>query len=143
MSSGKFQTPEEIRKLFEKRVYRDYVRTESLNEDLFAFLSSHADRLQFQDRLTVPGELTVGVRRRNTSVKVPGLTPDVVSPELRALVRQRDWLIYEMFGYDAHPKGRPPNCMVNANTSDDVAAPSFRDARREKRRSRRARNQAD
>lgn len=138
MRSGKFQTPDEIRSLFEKRVYREYVRTENLDEDLFAFLKYYRDRLRFRRPLTTVQELTAQTRRKNKSIKVEGLSPDTVSPELRALVRERDWLIYEMFGYDRDPKGRPPNCLTQLSNAEDPPEPqTLREMRRERRQQRR------
>jgi len=44
---------------------------------------------------------------RNASQKISGLTRERVSPALLDRVREREWLIYETFGYDENPKGIP------------------------------------
>ena len=113
MRSGKFQGREGVRELFQRRVYEDYVRTENLGGDLFAFLNHCSGRLKFRLPLTTPEDLIALVPVRNASRKVPDLTPQSVSPELRQLVREREWLLYEAFGYDVDPKGRPPRLLAS------------------------------
>jgi hypothetical protein len=108
MAKDKYREPDQIRALFGKRIYDDYVRVENLNGDLFAFLEANASRLRLRHPLTTVADMIAHLPVRNASRKVPGLVPQNVSPALRQLVREREWLLYEVFGYDADPMGRPP-----------------------------------
>jgi hypothetical protein len=111
----KIGNPEEIRSLFmKKHIFDEYVRTENLIGDLFAFLRRHSGRLRLRHQLTTAEELAATVRTRNTSKKIPGLSPETVSPALKKRVREREWLFYEVFGYDTDPNGRPPECVLMA-----------------------------
>ncbi len=114
MGKGKFQNRDDVRRLFQRRVYEDYVRTENLGGDLFAFLNHYSSRLKLREPLTTPEDLIALVPVRNASKKVPGLSPQSVSPELRQLVRDREWLLYEAFGYDTDQNGRPPRLLSSS-----------------------------
>ena len=114
----KIRKPEDIRDYFEKKhVFDDYVRTEHLIGDLFAYLQRHSARLRLRRPLTNIEEFSAIARTRNTSTKIPGLTPSVVSPQLQKRVREREWLFYEAFGYDTDPKGRPPESVRLAESA--------------------------
>jgi hypothetical protein len=101
----------------QNRIYSYYVRTEELVNDLFTVLTSCADRVKLKDPLTTPEELRARIPRKNVGAKIEGLTSDAVSEELRARVREYEWLIYETFGYDDHAKGRSPP-LSPPSTSD-------------------------
>jgi hypothetical protein len=133
MRKNKFQEPEQIRELFGKRLYEDYVRLENLSGDLFAFLSRHSARLRLRHPLTTAEDLTARIPVKNLSAKISGLRPETVSPELRQRVREREWLFYEAFGYDADTKGRPPKCLL----PEIRAETPMRTARKEEKRARR------
>jgi hypothetical protein len=106
------RNPESIRDLFAKRhIFADYVRTENLGGDLYAFLRHHAHRLRFRAPLTTAEDLIARIPVKNASDKTDGLSVETVPHDLRQRVREREWLLYEAFGYDVHPKGRPPECL--------------------------------
>jgi hypothetical protein len=92
----------------QNRIYSYYVRTEELVDDLFTVLTICADRVKLKDPVTTPEDLRSRIPRKNVGAKIEGLTSDAVSEELRARVREYEWLIYQTFGYDDHAKGRPP-----------------------------------
>jgi hypothetical protein len=108
MAKDKFREPDQIRTLFGKRIYDDYVRVENLGGDLFRFLAANASRLRLRHPLTTAEDMIARIPVKNVSRKIADLVPENVSPGLRQLVREREWLFYEVFGYDADPKGRPP-----------------------------------
>jgi hypothetical protein len=93
---------------YENRIYDYYVRTEELANDLFAMLTGHADRVKLKDPLTTLDDLRARIPRKNAGTKIDGLTSDAVSAELRARVREYEWLLYETFGYDEGTNGNPP-----------------------------------
>lgn len=109
MAKDKFREPDQIRKLFGKRIYDDYVRVENLGGDLFAFLAGNASRLRLRRPLTTAQDLIARIPVKNASRKISGLVPENVSPGLQRRVREREWLFYEAFGYDADLMGRPPS----------------------------------
>ncbi|HVU19569.1 MAG TPA: hypothetical protein VHE09_02485 [Rhizomicrobium sp.] len=111
MQKPKYREREQLRKLLARHLYVDHVRLENLGGDLFAFLKCHSARLHFRRPLTTPEALTAQIPVRNPSPKIAGLIPERVSPELRQRVREREWLFYEAFGYDADASGRPPKCL--------------------------------
>jgi hypothetical protein len=90
------------------RIYDHYVRTEELADDFFHVLTSCSERVKLNFPLTTPEDLRARIPRKNIGAKIEGLTSDAVSEELRARVREYEWLIYETFGYDENAKGRPP-----------------------------------
>lgn len=108
MGKDRFREPSQIRRLFGKRIYDDYVRVENLGGDLFAFLAGNACRLRLRRPLTTAEDLIARIPVKNASRKVPGLIAENISPGLRRRVREREWLFYEAFGYDAGSMGRPP-----------------------------------
>jgi hypothetical protein len=97
-----------VRFFDENRIYSYYIRTEDLANDLFTVLTSCSDCVKLKHPLTTPEDLRARIPRKNVGAKIEGLTGDAVSEELRARVREYEWLIYQTFGYDDHPKGRPP-----------------------------------
>jgi len=120
--------------LFEqKRVYSEYVRTEHLFDDLFHVLRQWEGQLRLKSPLTTVEDMASSLRARNVSRKVAGVSPETVSPRLRQLVREREWLIYREFGYDEDPKGKPTLCIRD---------PEKAGARRRRRADRRARRSA-
>jgi hypothetical protein len=119
-AKSKLRSRAEVRDMFlKKHVFQDYVRTENLGGDLFAFLQCHAERLKFREPLTTADEFMSRLQMRNSSKKIPGLNRDRVSPELVRRVREREWLFYETFGYDADPSGRPPASVAMAGSGDE------------------------
>jgi hypothetical protein len=104
----------------ENRIYSHYVRTEDLVNDLFSVLASAGDRVKLKNPLTTPEDLRSRMPRKNVGAKIEGLTTDAVSEELRARVRDYEWLIYRTFGYDENAKGRPPP-LSPPETADDRA----------------------
>ncbi|HTT99828.1 MAG TPA: hypothetical protein VMF58_17390 [Rhizomicrobium sp.] len=140
MQKKRFHERDEIRALFARHLYKDYVRLENLAGDLFSFLSLHSARLRFREPLTTADRLMADIPKRNASPKIAGLSVDTVSPELRERVRDREWLFYEAFGYDTDPKGRPPGSITGERPQE--AKPSG-PKRRERRRERRAARQTE
>ena len=109
----------EVRRLLKhERVYSDYVRTENLAPDLFALFKRHESRLQFKHSLTTAEDLVARVPKKNASTKIEGVDVRKVSAELRARVLDREWLIYNEFGYRDNPMGLPPD----QNPRFDIAA---------------------
>jgi hypothetical protein len=105
------------RVLGRKHVYSEYVRTESLYEDLFGVLRHWESDIKLEAPLTTPEDMIAKVKTQNVSRKIKGLTPDSVSPRLRNLVQEREWLIYRTFGYDQSPNGLPTSCIANSAAS--------------------------
>ena len=112
-----------VRFFNENRIYSHYVRTEDLANDLFSLITSCSDRVKLKNPLTTPEELRTRLPRKNVGSKIEGLTPDAVSEELRARVREYEWLIYETFGYDESAKGRPPPLSPPGNADGTGQAP--------------------
>ena len=116
VKKSKLQNPQDIRELFARRhIFDDYVRTENLSGDLFAFLHRHAGRLRLRQSLTTADDLIARVPVLNASRKAKGLHAESVPDDLRQRVREREWLLYETFGYDVDPRGRPPQCLSAAS----------------------------
>ncbi|MEI9931601.1 MAG: hypothetical protein WDM89_13950 [Rhizomicrobium sp.] len=136
MRSGRHVTRNDVRELFERRVYEEYVRTENLAGDLFALLKCYEDRLTLRCPLTTPEDLLALTPKTNISKKIEGLTAAAVPADLRALVRQREWLLYEAFGYEKDSKGAPPHCVTAG--SNEYLRPiwSLREIRKYKRKKR-------
>ena len=109
MASVGLEDRDAIRTLFGQRVWRDYVRLENLGGDFFAFLKRNEATLKLKEPLPDETDFIAGIPLRNASGKVAGLTREAVSLELQQRVREREWLIYEAFGYDKDPKGVPSN----------------------------------
>jgi len=105
------------RLLERKRRFSQYVRTEHLYDDLFQILRHWEDELRLKSPLTSADDLVASLKTRNVSQKIDGLAADAVSPRMRQLVREREWLIYQEFGYDAHAKGAPPPCAGDERKS--------------------------
>lgn len=107
MKSNRFSDRDAIRALFGRRVWRDHVRIENLGGDFFAFLKRNEARLKLKEPLPDETDFVANLPVRNASRKIAGLTRDSVSPALMQRVREREWLLYEAFGYDGDPKGMP------------------------------------
>jgi hypothetical protein len=123
----KLRSQADVRDLFRrKRIFDDYVRTENLTDDLFAFLSQHAGRIRLRQPLHSSGDVPSGVEVRNRSRKIRELVPQNVSAALKERVREREWLFYESFGYDLDASGRPPKslakCLSAAGAGEASAA---------------------
>ncbi len=109
MKSGKFNDKDAVREQFAQHAWRDHVRIENLGGDFFAFLKRNETRLKLKRPLPDEENFVASLPRRNASRKIAGLTRESVSPALMQRVREREWLIYEAFGYDRDPKGTPSN----------------------------------
>ena len=107
MKSNRFNDRDAVRGLFGQHVWREHVRIENLGGDLFAFLKRNESRLRLKESLADETGFVARLPVRNASQKVTGLTRASVSPSLLDRVREREWLIYETFGYDRDPKGIP------------------------------------
>lgn len=107
MKRDRFKEKDAIRTLYGRRVWHDHVRTENLGRDLYGFL--RRPELGLEGRLGSEEEFLARLPQLNASRKIDGLAREAISPALIERVRQREWLFYEAFGYDADPKGRPPS----------------------------------
>ena len=109
-----FSNRSKLERVFEKRrVYSEYVRTECLYSDLFAVLRHWEDGIKLKNPLTNIEDMIAKAGSRNVSPEIEGLSVKTVSPKLRDLVREREWLIYKTFGYDQNPSGLPTGCIAN------------------------------
>lgn len=98
-----------LRDFFDRRrIYDYYVRTEHLAEDLFGALSLCSNKVRFNQPLTTLDEFKTLIPKKNVGTRIEGLTTATVSDELQKRVREREWLLYEVFGYDQDPRGRRP-----------------------------------
>ena len=109
MESNRFSDRDAIRALFGRRVWRDHVRIENLGGDFFAFLKRNEARLKLKEPLPDEADFIARLPRRNASGKIAGLSRESVSAALMQRVREREWLLYEAFGYDNDPNGAPFN----------------------------------
>jgi hypothetical protein len=100
MKRDRFKEKDAVRAMFERRIWREHVRTESLGRDLFALLARYAGHLRLRAPLTTEDAFLAELPARNASRKIEGLVPGNVAPALRQRVREREWLFYETFGYD-------------------------------------------
>lgn len=107
MRSNEFNDRDAVRELFGQRVWRDHVRIENLGGDFFAFLKRNEARLKLKEPLPGEEDFVARLPRRNASGKIAGLTRENVSPAIMERVREREWLLYEAFGYDKDPNGTP------------------------------------
>ena len=100
---------EDLRAHFDReRLFRYYVRVEHLAEDLFTALTSSDSRIKLSPPLINLEDLRTRIPRRNASKKVGTIHTDPIPPELMARIREREWLIYDVFGYGDSPTGAPP-----------------------------------
>lgn len=115
-----FSNRTKLERVFERRhVYSEYVRTERLYEDLFAVLRHWESGIKLKAPLTTVEDMIDKIKTRNVSQKIEGLSVQNVSPKLRDLVRQREWLLYKTFGYDQNPLGFPTACIAKSGDSAD------------------------
>lgn len=79
-------------------LYREILRSESLNDDLIAFVRQHRARCRFKPDAEAIIE-KFARKPRNTSARIlPGFQ-DYYTDETRALVAEKDRLFVELFGY--------------------------------------------
>ena len=90
-----------------KRVARQVV------SDVIAVLRHWEDGIKLKNPLTNIEDMIAKAGSRNVSPEIEGLSVKTVSPKLRDLVREREWLIYKTFGYDQNPSGLPTGCIAN------------------------------
>jgi hypothetical protein len=110
-----FSNKVKLQRVFERRrVYSEYVRTECLYEDLFAVLRHWQDGIKLKSPLTTMDDMIARIRTQNVSRKIDGLSAEKVSQKMRDLVRQREWMLYETFGYDDNPLGHPTACVAKS-----------------------------
>jgi len=109
MRSNEFNDRDAVRELFGQHTWRDHVRIENLGGDFFAFLKRNEARLKLKEPLPDEADFIARLPRRNASGKIAGLSREGVSPALMQRVREREWLLYEAFGYDNDPIGAPFN----------------------------------
>lgn len=94
------RSQEALRKLLNERALPHYVvRNESLNQDLLTMLQREENRLSF----SVPvSELETALSARtvtNPSRSGQALSPSDLDDDLRARLREREWVLYEHYGY--------------------------------------------
>lgn len=121
-------TRESLWTMFEaERLYQTYVRTESLVPDLFKLWPALIELGRVRRRFRSIKDLEAFqalVPKRNVSKKVPGLTSSAVPDELKSRVRDREWLIYEAFGYDESNIGlAPPSANIEGPASNAGVTP--------------------
>ncbi len=93
-------TFEEVRAVYDaEKIHRFVVRNEHLNADMEALvLGPLKDKVKDVDAAVA--ELRQPVARKNAS-KTEGLSVDMISPENRAVIREREKLLYDLFYQDA------------------------------------------
>lgn len=108
-----FASRQEIRDFYDHhRLFRHYVRMEHIVHDLFATLTAPECRAPFSPPLTDVEDLRARLPVRNRSAKVGTVHSDPIPDELLQRIRDREWLIYDLFGYGSAPKGAPPPLPV-------------------------------
>lgn len=93
-------TFEEVRAVYDaEKIHRLVVRKEHLNADMEALvLSPLKDKVKDVD--VAAAELRQPVAHKNAP-KTGGLSVDMISPENRAFIRERETLLYDLFYQDA------------------------------------------
>jgi hypothetical protein len=100
---------EELRRYFDReRLFRYYVRIEHLAQDLFAVMTADENKVKLSPPLTDLEDLRSRIPKRNVSKKVGTVHTDPIPSDLMERIRDREWLIYEVFGYGETPDGGPP-----------------------------------
>jgi hypothetical protein len=108
-SAMTFDTREALRKEYDRRrLFNHYVRVERLVEDLHAALTAPENKTRFTRPIGDVEDLRARMPNRNASVKVESVQISDVPEDLRARLRDREWLMYDLFGYDASRTGAEP-----------------------------------
>ena len=93
-------TQDDIRTLLRRDSVVNYViHNESLNDELAAMLHAIHDRVKLNvppDRIP---EIINAMPRLNPSIEIAGLTVGAIPQWHKDMIYDREWLIYEHFGY--------------------------------------------
>jgi hypothetical protein len=75
------------------------IHNESLEQDLFELFRLHENKLRLRHSVEAIRVLIAGKPKTNVSESASSIRKEALSADVVALIRQREWLLYEHFGY--------------------------------------------
>jgi hypothetical protein len=75
------------------------IHNETLEQDLLALFQQYDDKLKLRHSADAIREMVTGKPKTNVSESAADIRKDALSTEILALLKQREWLLYEHFGY--------------------------------------------
>lgn len=90
-----------------ERLFSHYIRMEHLVDDLFAVVTAGRFAAKMDPPLEGLEDLRSRIPVRNRSKKAVTVTTEAIPAELKASIRDQEWLIYDLFGYADAPDGKP------------------------------------
>lgn len=109
LTEAKAETREAVSEIYHReRLFRHYVRVEAIAEDLHVAMTAPENHVRLRPPLGDLDDLRQRLPIRNKTKAAGQVSLESLPAELCTRIREREWLIYDVFGYSDTPEGAAP-----------------------------------